>query len=270
MSEELSSVHPQLRVERDGAVLTVTLNNPEKRNAQLPSLWPALAAIAEDIPGSGVRVVVLRGEGQDFSAGLDRRMFTPEGIDGEDNLLRLAGGSAPEDAAAHLEAIIAGYQRGFAVWRECPAIVIAAVQGNAVGAGFQLALSADLRVVADDARFIMGEVPHGLIPDLTGTSPLVRIVGYGKALELCAMARPVSAGEALGLGLANTVVAREDLEEATWQLVSALLKAPAPALTALKPVLAAAETNDLPTQYAAERAAQAQLLIGLARAATGR
>ena len=90
-----------------------------------------------------------------------------------------------------------------------PAFVsMAAVQGHAIGAGFQLALSCDLRVLADDARLCMKEPALGLVPDLTGTKPLVDIVGLPRAIELCLTARTVGAREAAELRLAELVVAR--------------------------------------------------------------
>ena len=101
---------------------------------------------------------------------------------------------------------MAGYQAGY-LWLRDPAIVsIAAVQGHAIGAGFQLALSCDLRILAEDAKLCMKEPALGLVPDLTGTKPLVDIVGLPRAIELCLTARTVTAAEALLLRLAELVV----------------------------------------------------------------
>lgn len=156
-----------VRLTVEDAVATVTLTNPAKRNAQSPALWRALTEAGRSLPGS-VRVVVLRGEGMSFSAGLDRQAFTPEGFDGEPSFLDLARGS-DED----LDAVIAEYQEAFTWWRRSDIVSIAAVQGHAIGAGFQLALACDLRVVAEDVQFAMRETSLGLVPDLTGTHPLV-------------------------------------------------------------------------------------------------
>jgi enoyl-CoA hydratase/carnithine racemase len=251
--------HPHLRVDRDGPVLTVTLADPETRNAQTPSLWSALADVGESLPPE-VRVVVLRGEGASFSAGLHRQMLSPGGIPGEADLLALASSEGLDDT-------IAGFQRGFSVWRSVPAVVVAVVQGHAVGAGFQLALAADLRLLADDAQLCMREVQLGLIPDLGGTGPLVHLVGYARALEICATGRFVGAQEAAAIGLATAVVPRGDLDAAVQDLVAALLAAPVDALRTLKPLLANAVDASPDQQLAAERSAQADLLRGLARSA---
>ncbi|HEX5567127.1 MAG TPA: enoyl-CoA hydratase/isomerase family protein, partial [Streptomyces sp.] len=189
-----------VRLAVDGAVATVTLDRPARRNAQTPAMWRALAEAGRLLPGE-VRVVVLRAEGPSFSAGLDRQAFTPEGFDGEPSFTELAQGSD-----ADLDATIAAYQEAFTWWRRNDLVSVAAVQGHAIGAGFQLALACDLRVCADDAQFAMRETSLGLVPDLTGTHPLVGLVGYARALEICATGRSVHAEEAERTGLANLVV----------------------------------------------------------------
>jgi len=252
--------HPWLRVERDGPVLNVILANAAERNAQVPSLWRALAHVGESVPGD-VRVVVLRGDGAAFSAGLHRSMLSG-GLPGEPDLTALAAA-----AGDGLDEAIAGFQRGFTVWGTLPAVVVAAVQGYAIGAGFQLALAADLRLLADDAQLAMRETSLGLVPDLGGAAPLVALVGYARALEICATGRFVGAQEAVGLGLANAVVPIAELHAATGDLVAALLAAPTDALRELKPLLRKAVGAHTEDQVVAERTAQARLLRGMARPA---
>lgn len=251
--------HPHLSVTRDGAVLTVSLDNPDRRNAQTPSLWLALADVATGLDPE-VRVVVLRGEGPSFSAGLDRAMLAPGGVPGETDMIAMAAESA-EGAAQTIES----FQRGFSAWAEAPAIVVAAVQGHAIGAGFQLALAADLRVVAEDVQFAMRETSLGLVPDLAGTAPLVSLVGPARALELCATGRFVGAAEAVATGLATVAVPTAALEDTTADLVAALLAAPEAALRELKPLLRSAAEVDRETQLCREREAQGRLLHGIAR-----
>src|ERR1700728_3810834 len=150
---ELTAAGLDLQI--DDAVATVTLSRPDRRNAMTPSMWRGLARIGEQIPEQ-VRVVVIRGAGPSFCAGIDLRMFSAEGIPGEERNPR------PSEPGFHDS--IAGFQAGY-LWLRNPAIVsIAAVQGHAIGAGFQLALSCDLRVLADDAKFCMKEPALGLVP----------------------------------------------------------------------------------------------------------
>ncbi len=249
--------HPHLHVETDGPVRTLTLDNPSRRNAQTPSLWSALAVEAEAVPDS-VRVVVIRGAGPSFSAGIDTAMFSPAGVPGEESMAALAA-EGPE----RMQEGIAAYQDGFARWAQCPAVVVAVVQGHAIGAGLQLALAADLRVVAADARLAMRETSLGLVPDLAGTRPLVDLVGYSRALEICATGRFVSGDEAAAIGLANVVAPLDGLDSATNTLVTALLAAPDAALRALKPLLRSALDADPEAQLRAERVAQTGLLQAL-------
>lgn len=255
--------HPHLAVETTGAVRTITLDNPARHNAMTPSLWHALADEARDLPEK-VRVVVLRGAGPSFSAGIDLALFTPDGLDGEQSIVELARGG-PE----HITAGIEGFQEGFVAWSRVPAVVIAEVQGHAIGGGFQLALAADLRVVAADARLAMKETSRGIVPDLGGTKRLVDLVGYARALEICATGRVITGQEAERLGIATVVAPPEELGAATQQLVDGLLAAPAAAMRALKPLLQAAVETSLAEQARREREAQVGLLLGLLAAMGG-
>ncbi|MEV6958319.1 enoyl-CoA hydratase/isomerase family protein [Streptomyces sp. NPDC051207] len=247
-----------VRLTVDDAIATVTLTNPAKRNAQSPALWRALAEAGRLLPGT-VRVVVLRAEGKSFSAGLDRQAFTPEGFDGEPSFLDLARGGDAE-----LDAAIAEYQEAFTWWRRSDIVSVAAVQGHAIGAGFQLALACDLRVVADDVQFAMRETSLGLVPDLTGTHPLVGLVGYARALEICVTGRFVTAEESVATGLANLAVPADQLDDAVRDLTSALLAADRNAVVETKALLRGALDRDYESQRAAERAAQARRLRDLA------
>ncbi|MFI9830380.1 enoyl-CoA hydratase/isomerase family protein [Streptomyces sp. NPDC051913] len=247
-----------VRLTVEDTLATVTLTNPAKLNAQSPALWRTLAEAGRLVPGS-VRVVVLRGEGKSFSAGLDRQMFTPEGIEGEPSFIDLARSGDGE-----LDAAIAEFQEGFTWWRRSDVVSIAAVQGHAIGAGFQLALACDLRVVADDVQFAMRETGLGLVPDLTGTHPLVSLVGYARALEICATGRFVLAEEAVNTGLANVAVPRDQLDDAVRDLAGALLAAPRDAVIETKALLRGAQDRTYDDQRAAERAAQARRLRDLA------
>jgi enoyl-CoA hydratase/carnithine racemase len=233
-----------------GAVATVTLSRAERRNAMTPAVWRGLAAIGAGLPPE-VRVVVVRGAGPSFCAGIDLRLFSAEGVPGEDRL--------PNPAGPDFEQWIASCQEGY-LWLRDPAIVsIAAVQGHAIGAGCQLALACDLRILADDAKLCIKEPALGLVPDLTGTKPLVDIVGLPRAIELCLTARTVSAPEAAQLRLAELVVPAADLDGAVADLAAALLATDAAAARATKRLLVQAAANTLEQQAAAERREQAAL-----------
>jgi enoyl-CoA hydratase/carnithine racemase len=239
-------------------VATVTLDAPERRNAMTPGTWRALSAVGQALTGD-VRVVVLRSEGPSFSAGLDRRMLSSEGVPGERGLAALAALDDPD-----LDDVIERFQAGFTWWRRTDLVSIAAVQGHAVGAGFQLALACDLRVLADDAVVAMRETALGLVPDLGGTKPLVDLVGYARALEICVTGRWVTADEAASLGIATAVVPRRELDDAAADLAGAILAAPRGAVTETKALLAGAASRTYDGQRAAERAAQARRLRDLA------
>jgi enoyl-CoA hydratase/carnithine racemase len=243
----------------DDQVATITLDRPDRLNSQTPHTWMALAKIAADLP-AGIRVAVLRGAGRSFSAGLDRAMFTPEGVDGVPGVLALAGG--PAHAASNQ---IEQWQAAFD-WRSRPALVtIAAVQGHAIGAGFQLALGADIRILAADAQFAMAEPTLGLVPDLGGTKRLVDLVGYSRAAEICLTGRRVGAQEALDIGLASAVVPVDGLDEAVEATVRALLAVDRDTAAETKALLLAAAGRSQSEQQAAERDAQYRRL----RAMTG-
>jgi len=240
----------RLALELDGAVATITLSCAERRNSQTPAMWHALEAIGAGLPDE-VRVVVLKGAGASFSAGLDVGLLSPEGLDGEESVAELMHGSDEQ-----ILATIDGYQRGFTWLRDPRFVTIAQVHGHAIGAGFQLALACDLRILADDASFCMKEPALGLVPDLTGTKPLVDVVGLSRALEICATARFVSADEASELGLATVVVPRAELDATTADLTAAILANAAGAVRETKALLQSATDLDLDEQRLRERQAQ--------------
>jgi enoyl-CoA hydratase/carnithine racemase len=240
-----------VRFDRDGPVATVTLSRPDVLNAQTPATWDALRGIGRELPGD-VRVVIVRGEGRAFSAGLD--------LKSSPSSLAVLASLPPDEAAAR----IATYQEGF-TWLHRPDLVsIAAVRGHAIGAGFQLALACDLRVLAADALLSMAEVTLGLVPDLSGTKRLVALVGYARALEICLTARRIDADEAMRLGLATVVVPGEDLDRTTDDLAAAVLAGNRDAVIEIKALLAGAAERSAADQLRAEREAQVRRIRDLA------
>jgi enoyl-CoA hydratase/carnithine racemase len=244
-----------VRLHRDGPVATVTLCRPDVLNAQTPAMWRAMRQFADDLPGD-VRVVVVRGEGRAFSAGLDRAVVGGTGPDSLTGLTRLT----PEECAG----TIAEFQRAF-TWLHRPDLIsVAAVQGHAVGAGFQLALACDLRILTDDAVLSMAEVTLGLVPDLAGTGRLVDLVGYSRALEICVTGRRVGAEEADRIGLATAVVPAPELDAAVRDLTAAVLAGSRDAVVEIKALLAGAGRRGPADQLRAEREAQTRRLRDLA------
>lgn len=234
----------------DGAVATITLDRPAVRNAQHPGLWARMVRLLEGLSDE-VRVVVLRGAGGTFSAGLDLSLLDPARADSDGSLISTMAKSDQEIIDA-----IGTYQLPFAMLADPRFISIAVVEGHAIGAGFQLALCCDLRVVADDARFCMKEPALGLVPDLVGTKPLVAAVGYARALEICASARMVSAAEAADYGIAQVVAPSDQLDAELAALVASLTAHSAGAVRATKALLQEAPHRSLDDQRLAERTAQ--------------
>jgi enoyl-CoA hydratase/carnithine racemase len=243
-----------VRVECDGPVATVTLCRPHVLNAQTPTMWEGLRQIGRDLPGD-IRVVVVQGEGRAFSAGLDLAAVSAEPADAADpqhfSFARLA---TLDDTEA--SAVIAGFQEAFSWLRRPDLVSIAAVRGHAIGAGFQLALACDLRVVTEDAQFTMAEVALGLVPDLGGTKRLVELVGYARAMDICITGRRIGAAEADRLGLATSVVPGDGLDPAVAALTGQILAASRDAVVEIKALLAEAANRTFAAQLAAEREAQ--------------
>ena len=246
-----------------GSVATITLDRPDALNAQTPLTWDALRDIGRILPGD-VRVVVVRAAGRAFSAGLDRRLLAPDGVPGTRGVAEVA-----RLPAAEADAVLAGYQQAFAWLRRADIVSVAAVQGHAIGAGFQLALACDLRVLATDALLCMAETTLGLVPDLGGTKSLVSLVGPSRALEMCLTGRRVTAAQAMEMGLATLVVPAAELDSVVGDLVAALLVPARDAVTETKALIVAAAGRSHDEQEAAERAAQLRRIRALTGAPEG-
>jgi enoyl-CoA hydratase/carnithine racemase len=175
-------------------IADVRLNRPDKMNACDLEMIEALSAAGSELARNrSLRAVVLSGEGKAFCAGLDVALFS--GVERSvDELLE-----RDTESPANL------VQRAAWVWTALPVPVIAAIHGVAFGAGFQVAMAADIRCVAPDAKLSAMEIKWGLIPDMTGAGSLRRLVGLDVAKELVFTGRIVSGTEARELGLATHV-----------------------------------------------------------------
>jgi len=243
----MSSPNGYIRSELDGDVLRVALNRPEVRNAQTPQMWQHLVQIAESVSPQ-TRFVVLTGQGVDFSAGLDRSVLADTGPEGM--IAALQGDP---------EAFITTAQRAFRAWSELPQVVIAAVQGNVIGAGFQLALARDVLIAAPGARFALRAPSIGLVPDLGGTGALIDSIGYRRTFALCATGAFLSAQDAAAAGLVHTM--DEDLTSAVESILATLRGVDAGSLADLKKLLRAV-AHDLDS-WGDERRIQVQRLQSL-------
>lgn len=245
-----------------GSILTLTLDQPDRRNAQTPLTWRSLARVGEWSAhmGDALSAIVVTAEGSSFSAGLDRAMFTPEGISGEPSFLEL--GQATDE---RLSEFIAEAQSGFRWFRDVSAVSIAAVRGHAIGAGFQLALACDVIVCEHEAIFAMRETSWGLVPDLGGTLPLVRGAGYGPALIACATGRFITASELHTWGLALSPV--DDPDTAAHDLAESLATPPTGAVADLKGLLRSIGEHRRGDQWERERETQMNRIKALSRGA---
>ncbi len=244
---------------QDG-VADVRLNRPDKLNAIDPAMFQAVADAGEGLKGdASVRVVVLSGEGRGFCAGLDFGSF--EAMAG--------GGKAPaeERPARDVDAVSIMSTEGRIthlgqqacwVWQELEVPVIAAVHGPALGGGLQIALGADVRIVAPDAKLSVLESRWGLIPDMTGTVMLPKLVGLDVAKELTFTGRMVSGEEAVRIGLATRVA--DDPRAAAMELAAELVGRSPDALREGKRLLNLSGTRPLAEQLLDERTTMASLI----------
>jgi 2-(1,2-epoxy-1,2-dihydrophenyl)acetyl-CoA isomerase len=222
-------------------ILTLTLARPEKKNAldlaTLGLLCDRLEAARSD---PKVRVVVLAAEGDMFSGG------------GDINVMKEFAG----DAQATLARLRGGLNRLVTLLHDLPKPVLAAVQGNAYGAGAILAFQCDLTVVADDATFSLSFRHVGLVPDTGGTWLLPRVVGLQRAKHLTWTAAPFSAADAVAWGLALKAVPKAQLDGAVRSLAAALADGPAATLALAKQALH--RNLDAPLAEALDREARTQ------------
>ena len=192
----------RVSIELDGHVAVVTLTRAEKHNAlDLPMLDAIIAAAERLRTESGVRAVVLRGAGKSFCSGLDFPAVAAAGG------LEAFTGILDEPSPNY-------FQRAGHGWIELPVPVIAAIHGSCLGGGLQIALAADIRIASPDARLSVMEGRWGLIPDMSITRTLPRLVGIDVAKELTFTARTIDAAEAARLGLI-TRLADDPLAAAT-------------------------------------------------------
>jgi enoyl-CoA hydratase/carnithine racemase len=250
----------RVSIQVDLGIADVRLNRPDKLNALDGAMFQGIAAAGEALKGDpAVRVVVLSGEGRGFCAGLDFGSFqamadggagASRDGDGDGGSLGAIGHTG--DRITHLG------QQVCWVWQELEVPVIAAVHGAALGGGLQIALGADIRIVAPDAKLSVLESRWGLIPDMTGTALLPKLVGLDVAKELTFSGRMVSGIEAVELGLGDR--AADDPRAAAMELAAELVTKSPDALREGKRLLNLSGTRPMAEQFADERTTMASLI----------
>ena len=211
------------RVERDGAVATVTLDVPDKLNRVSIAARDQLAAVFEELGADdAVGVVVLRGAGPAFTAGGDVAGFL---------------GTSP--------IVLSRLHENVAAPERCPKPVIARLHGYVFGVGLELALACDFRLAAEGTELALPEVKLGMIPGSGGTQRLARLIGLGRAKDVIMRGRRVGAEEALALGLVTEVVPEAELDAAVARLVEELSALSPLALRTAKRVLNSAYDGPL-------------------------
>lgn len=227
---------PLVLTQRDGPVLTVTLNQPDRRNPiSDPAMVDALCAVFEAADRDlSVHVAILTSAGSAFSSGGDLNAMRPD-----------AGGLRAGLPAETRRNYRAGIQRLPLLFQSLELPVIAAINGPAIGAGMDLSLMCDVRIAAQSARFAESFVKLGLVSGDGGAWLLPRIVGVSIAADLSLTGRTIDADEALRIGLVGAVVPDADLMNAARAQADAIAANPPHATRMTKRLLRAAQTAEL-------------------------
>lgn len=200
----------RIKLDIDGAIATITNNNPGKHNAFDDDMDAALFAAIDEIADTpAIRAVIWRGEGSSFSSGRD-----------------VASIGAAQRAMSHHELMRRGHRGIQRLW-DLDAPVIVACKGWSIGASFQRALLCDIRVAAEGARFRLPEITYGVIPDTGGVAVLHQIAGPGLVSDMVLTGRVLSAEEALAHGIVSRIVAPDELDATVREMATQIAAAPA-------------------------------------------
>ncbi len=220
MSDDVA-VPGTVDLEIDGPIAVITNNNPAKRNAFGDDMDEQLFDILAELRGRpGLRAVIWRGEGHSFSSGRD---------------VGTIGNSAVP--LSHHDLMRRGHRGIQQLW-DLDAPVIVAMQGWSIGGSFQRALLCDIRVASEDARFMLPETGHGVIPDTGGVGALFQICGAGVTADLVLTGRAMDAAEAYAHGIVSRVVPREDLDRTVREMAERIASSPAVTVNMARRVLA--------------------------------
>ncbi|NIZ61343.1 crotonase/enoyl-CoA hydratase family protein [Sedimentitalea sp. CY04] len=237
----------RVSIEYKDHIAHVTLTRGDKMNALDPEMVQAIIAAGQEVAASDARAVVLSGEGKSFCAGLDLMSLAKlSQVDPEEWLMTRSHHDANE------------MQEVAMVWRRVPVPVIAAIQGAAYGGGLQLALGADIRIAAPDAKLSVMEMKWGIVPDMGGMVFLPKLLRSDILRRLTYTAEVVQAPQALDWGLV-TELADDPLARAQELAEQIALKGPN-AIRAAKRLIERAEAEDREAVLLAESAEQVPLI----------
>lgn len=223
----------EVETNRDGAVLTITLNRPDVLNAFNAAMHAALRGALQEAEDAAVRAVVLTGAGRGFCVGQDLTEFR----------------ESPGDIGSRLRE---HYHPNVLAIRALEKPVIAAVNGPAAGAGLSIACVCDLRIAADSASFVPAFINIGLVPDSGGTYFISRLLGYARAFEWMTTGRKLSAAEAHAWGLVSEVVEADGLAGRAAELAAEYAALPTRGIGMTKRLFSEAEHNTLEEQLELE------------------
>ena len=194
----------------EGGIATITNRNVEKHNAFDDEMDAQLFAIFDELAATPtVRAIVWRGEGKSWSSGRD---------------VSAIGNNVTD--MTHHELMSRGHEGIQKIW-SIDAPIIVAIQGWAIGGSFQRALLCDVRIASDDARFMLPELGHGVIPDTGGMGVLYEMCGHGLVSDMVLTGRRLSAEEALSHGIVSRVVPRDELDATAYEMAEKVAAAPA-------------------------------------------
>lgn len=217
----MSSDEDRVTLEIDGPIATITNRNVDKHNAFDDAMDARLFAIFDELAATpSVRSIIWRGDGKSWSSGRD---------------VSAIGTNVTE--LTHHELMTRGHRGIQRIW-DIEAPIIVAIQGWALGGSFQRALLCDIRIAADDAKFMLPELGHGVIPDTGGMGVLYQMVGHGLVSDMILTGRRLMADEALAHGIVSRVVPRDELDATAREMAEKIAAAPAVTVKMARRVIA--------------------------------
>jgi len=220
----------EVRLEIDGPIAVIINDNQEKRNAFTDDMDKQLFDILGELRATpSVRAIVWRGEGHSWSSGRD-----------------VGSIGTNKTEMTHHELMSRGH-RGIKQIFDLDAPIIVPIQGWAIGGSFQRALLCDVRIASPDAKFMLPEVGHGVIPDTGGIGRLYQMCGHGVVSDMVLTGRSLGAEEALALGIVSRIVPRDELDDTAMEMATKVAASPAVTVKLARRVIAHLATPEIIT-----------------------